>query len=428
MEHAMTNPTSTRREFIQKSSAALATASILASSSHAHAEGQDAIRVALIGCGGRGTGAAMQTLTAHPSCKIVALADAFQDRIDSSLKSLTESPNGARVIVPEDHRFVGFDAYKHATDAADVVLLAAPPRFRPDHIAYAVEKGKHMFVEKPVATDAPGLRRVIEACEAAKKKNLTIVSGLCWRYHAPRVETMKRVADGALGNIVTIETVYNAGGVWDPRITREAAKSDMEYQLRNWYYFTWLSGDHIVEQAVHGLDTMGWAMNDDPPAQCWGVGGRQQRTDPKYGNIWDHFSLVYEYANGVRGFHQCRHWGGTPSRVKDFIFGAKGACDVFGHTITGENAWKYEGPDADMYQTEINEFIGAVRSGKRIDDSKRMNNSTMLAIMGRMAAYTGQIVTWDQAMNSQQDLGPATLQWGSLPEPEFPKPGATKLI
>lgn len=418
----------TRREFIQKSSATLAAAAALGLSHGVHAEGQDVIRVALIGCGGRGTGAAMQTLAAHPSCKIVALADAFQDRLDSSLKALTESPNAARVEVPEERRFVGFDAYKAGTDAADVVLLTAPPRFRPDHLAYAVENGKHMFVEKPVATDAPGLRRVIEACEAAKAKNLTVVSGLCWRYHTPRVETMKRVADGAIGEIVSIETVYNAGGVWDPRITREAAKSDMEYQLRNWYYFTWISGDHIVEQAVHGLDTMGWAMNDDPPAQCWGVGGRQARTDPKYGNIWDHFSLVYEYANGVRGHHMCRHWPGSPTRVKDFVYGTKGSCDVFGNSIAGANAWSYDGPPADMYQTEINEFIGAVRSGNRIDDSKRMNHSTMLAIMGRMAAYTGQVVTWDAAMNSQQDIGPATYAWGDLPEPEFPIPGTTKLI
>lgn len=424
----MENFNPTRREFIRGSSAALAAAATFGFESKVHAEGKDVLRAALIGCGGRGTGAAKQTLAAHPSVKIVAMADAYKDRIEGSLKDLMTTPQKDRVDVPEERRFAGLDAYKAAIDAADIVLLTATPRFRPDHLAYAVEKGKHCFVEKPVATDAPGLRRIIESCEAAKKKNLTIVSGLCWRYHPPRVETMKRVADGAIGEIVAIETTYNAGGVWEPRITREAAKSELEYQIRNWYYYTWLSGDHIVEQAVHGLDTMAWAMHDEPPARCWGVGGRQQRTDPKYGNIWDHFSVVYEYASGVRGYHQCRHWAKTPTRVKDFLLGSKGTCDVFDHVITGEKKWKYEGADADMYQTEINAFIEAVRAGKRIDDSTRMIRSTMLAIMGRMAAYSGQVVSWDEAMNSKEDLGPAKLDGSEAPKPIVAVPGVTKIV
>lgn len=418
---------STRREFLQKSGATLAATAALGIASGAHAQGQDVLRVALVGCGGRGTGAAQQALAAHPSVKIVALADGFQDRLDAALKSLTEAGK-ERVDVPPERRFVGFDAYKQAIDAADIVLLASPPWFRPDHLEYAVEKGKHAFVEKPVATDAPGLRRIAAACEVARKKNLTMVSGLCWRYHTPRVETMNRVRDGAIGDIVAIETIYNSGGVWEPRITREQAKSEMEYQLRNWYYYTWISGDHICEQAVHGLDSMGWAMGDEPPARVHGVGGRQRRTDPKYGNIWDHFSLVYEYDNGVRGYHTCRHWAGTPSRVKDYVLGAKGTCDIFGNSITGASAWKYSGPEVDMYQSEINAFIGAVREGKPIDNSKYMINSTMLAIMGRMAAYTGEVISWDQAWNSQLELGPKSLEWGEAPKVEIPIPGVTKFI
>lgn len=424
----MSESTSTRRDFIRGGTSIVAAAAAAGFEQRVHAAGEDVIRVALIGCGGRGMGAASQTLAAHPSVRLVAMADGFADSLEKSLKELSASANGARVDVPEERRFVGLDAYKQAIDAADIVLLTAPPRFRPDHLAYTVEKGKHAFVEKPVATDAPGLRRIIESCELAKKKKLTIVSGLCWRYHTPRVETMKRVADGAIGDIIAIETTYNAGGVWEPRITREAAKSDMEYQLRNWYYYTWLSGDHIVEQAVHGLDTMGWAMRDEPPVRCWGVGGRQVRTDPKYGNIWDHFSIVYEYASGLRGYHTCRHWPGTPTRVKDVLLGSKGQCDVFANAITGANPWKYDGPKADMYQAEIDAFIGAVRSGERIDNSERMIRSTMLAIMGRMAAYTGEVVSWDAAMNSKEDLGPENPEWGNLPPAVIAVPGVTKLI
>ncbi len=200
-------------------------------------------------------------------------------------------------------------------DQVDVAILTTPPHFRPLHLAYAVEKGVHTFVEKPVATDAPGVRAVLKLCEEARKKNLSVVSGLCWRYFGPRREAMKRVADGALGEIVAIETTYDSGGVWDPRKTRDQVGSEMEYQMRNWYYYDWLSGDHIVEQAVHGIDTMGWAMGDKPPIQCFGSGGRQVRTEPGYGNIYDHFSIVYEYPNGVRGYHNSRHWRGCAQRV-----------------------------------------------------------------------------------------------------------------
>jgi predicted dehydrogenase len=429
----MREPNSTRRTFVKETAATLAAAAAVSQMDllpNAHAGGSDVIRVGLVGCGDRGTGAAEQALTADSNTRLVAMADAFQDRLDSSLEQLKGPKVGSRVDVPSERQYVGFDAYKNVIDQVDVVLLTTPPHFRPLHLAYAVEKGVHSFVEKPVATDAPGVRTVLQLIEDAKKKNLSLVSGLCWRYHTPRRETMKRVADGAIGDIVAVETTYNSRGVWDPRRSRDEVKSEMEYQMRNWYYYTWLCGDHIVEQAVHGLDTMAWALGDEPPLRCWGSGGRQVRTDPKYGNIYDHFSVVYEYPNNVRGYHNCRHWNGTAVQVKDYVLGAKGFCDVFGSKITGkdENSWTYRGAKNNMYQTEHDELFAAIRSGRPINNGLYAARSTLLAIMGRMAAYTGQVITWEMALNSQEKLGPAEYAWGDAPQQPVARPGETKFV
>jgi predicted dehydrogenase len=420
----------TRRTFFSQSAATVAAASAAAALlPNAHAAGSDLLRVGLVGCGGRGTGAAEQALTADKNVKLVAMADAFADRLESSLSTLQSSSVGARVEVPKERQYVGFDAYKNVIDQVDVVLLTTTPHFRPIHMAYAVEKGVHMFVEKPVATDAPGVRAVLETCEAAKKKNLAVVSGLCWRYHEPRRETMKRVLDGALGSIVAVETTYNSGGVWEPRVTRDQVSSEMEYQMRNWYYYTWLGGDHIVEQAVHGIDTMGWALGDKPPIQCWGSGGRQVRTDSVYGNIYDHFSIVYEYPDNVRGYHNCRHWRGTAQKTKDYILGSQGFADVFGSRITGANKWRFRSDNDqkyNMYQTEHNELFASIRAGRPIDNALYAARSTLLAIMGRMAAYTGQVITWEMALNSKESLGPAHYTWGDAPKQPVARPGLTK--
>lgn len=425
---------STRRTFVKQSVAsvvAATAASQLDLATNAYAGGSDALRVGLVGSGGRGTGAAEQALTADPNVKLVAIGDAFQDRIEGALSALSASPVASRVDVPKERQYVGFDAYKKVIDQVDVVLLTSTPHFRPQHMAYAVEKGVHMFVEKPVATDAPGVREVLRLAEAAKVKNLSVVSGLCWRYHIPRRETMKRVREGAIGEIVAVETTYDSGGVWEPRITREQAKSEMEYQMRNWYYYTWLSGDHIVEQAVHAIDTMAWALGDEPPMHCFGSGGRQVRVDPIYGNIYDHFSIVYQYENGARGYHNCRHWRNCYQQTKDYILGSKGTCDVFGSRITGETKWRLAKRDEDkynMYQTEHDEMFAAIRAGKPINNGVYMARSTLLGIMGRMAAYTGELVTWDKALNSQENLGPASYAWGDVPVPPVARPGVTKLI
>src|SRR5215212_5902137 len=430
----MRDPHPSRRAFVKESAAAVAAtaaAAQLALPPNAHAAGSDTLKVGLVGCGSRGTGAAEQALTADKNVKLVAVADAFQDRLEGCLSTLKGSPVADRVDVPRDRQFVGFDAYKNVIDQVDIVLLTSTPHFRPMHMEYAAQKGVHMFVEKPVATDAPGVRAVLQTCEEAKKKNLSIVSGLCWRYFERRREAMQRVLDGAVGDIVAIETTYNSGGVWEPVVTRDQVKSEMEYQMRNWYYYTWLSGDHIVEQAVHGIDTMAWAMRDEPPVRCWGSGGRQVRTDPKYGNIYDHFSVVYEYPNKVRGYHNCRHWKGTAQQTKDYVLGAKGFCDVFGRRngeprITGAKTWSYSGPKTNMYQVEHDEMFAAIRAGKDLNNGIYAARSTLLAIMGRMAAYTGEVITWEQALNSKESLAPAQYAWGDAPRRPIARPGVTK--
>lgn len=252
------------------------------------------------------------------------------------------------------------------------------------------------------------------------------MAGLCWRYHHPRRATLQRILDGTIGDPVAIETVYNVGGVWPPRRTRAEVSSEMEYQLRNWYYYTWLSGDGIVEQAVHGLDTMAWAMRDKPPIKCWGTRGRQTRTDAQFGNIFDHFSIVYEYPDDVRGYHTSRHWAGASQKINDYVRGTKGFCDVWKHTIHGEQPWQYNGPDNNMYQTEHDDLFRSIRTGKRIDNGIYMCHSTLLAIMGRMAAYTGQEITWEMALKSQEDLRPPAYEWGNAPRRPVAIPGQTE--
>jgi predicted dehydrogenase len=431
---------STRRIFLMKAATTAAAASAAYQvdiADNAYAGAGDSLRIGLVGCGGRGTGAAEQALSADPGNALVAMGDAFVDRIEESHSTLKGSAaNGVaeRVDVPANRRFVGFDAYKQVIDECDVVLLTTPPGFRPIHYAYAVEKGKHAFIEKPMAVDGPGLRMFLEAARKGKAKGLSAVNGFCWRYFTPRRELMARVHGGEIGPVVAIETTYNSQGVWEPdsgpHLPRAQCKSEMEYQMRNWYYYSWLSGDHIVEQAVHGLDTMAWAMNDAPPVRCWGVGGRQVRTEPKYGNIYDHFSIVYEYPDDVRGYHQCRHWANTATRTADFVQGSKGRADVFGRQISGPNKWRYRPADGakplDMYQAEHNEMFAALRAGKPINNAEQAVGSTLLALMGRMAAYTGEVITVEQAMNSQESLVPSAFTWGDAPKRPVPIPGVTK--
>jgi len=391
----------------------------------AHVASGDMIRVGLIGCGGRGTGAAADALGADKNIALVAMGDTFADRLEESLNGIKKAA-GDKVQVTPDRCFVGFDAYQKVIDSdVDVVLLCTPPHFRPQHLKAAVDAGKHVFCEKPVAVDAPGVRSVLETCEYAKQKNLSVVSGLCYRYDLAKRELMKRVHDGAIGDILSIHTTYLTGTLWHHG--RKEGWSDMEWQVRNWLYFTWLSGDHNVEQHVHSLDKAAWALQDEPPVACIGIGGREVRIEPQWGNIYDHFGITYEYANGVKVFAFCRQMAGCENDTNDHIIGTKGFAHVMRPEISGSERWRHRGKVPNMYQQEHDELFASIRKGIPVNNGLYMARSTMLAIMGRMAAYTGQRVTWEDAMNSQEKLGPEKYEWGPAPEPVVAVPGVTKL-
>jgi predicted dehydrogenase len=396
----------------------------------AHAAGNDLLRVGLIGCGSRGTGAAAEALKADENVKLVAMGDAFADRLQASLAKLKENTTiNSKVDVREDRCFVGFDAYRQVIDSGvDVVLLAEPPQFRPRSLKAAVEAGKHVFAEKPVAVDAPGIRSILATCEEARKKRLSIVSGLCLRYSLGFQESIQRIHDGALGEVRALLANDYRGSIWVK--PRQRKWTDMEWQMRNWYYFTWLSGDFNVEQHVHYLDICAWIMKGEYPVRAVGTGGRQVRIGPEYGNIYDHHSVVYEYANGARLFSNCRQQPGCHSDMSCDVLGAKGHARLTEKalTLTAGTTWKYSGPDNNIYQTEHDELFASIRKGKPINNGEYMAKSTMLAIMGRMATYTGQSITWDQAMNSKEDLTPEKLEWGSVPTPSVAMPGLTQFI
>jgi predicted dehydrogenase len=436
------NPSSakpaSRRDFLAGAAATAAGAALTSLAPNVHAAGSDILRIGLIGCGNRGTGAAEQALTADKNTKLVALGDMFSDRLQGSLNHLKSSKAvGGRVEVKPECCFTGFDAYKQVIPLVDVVLLTTPPHFRPLHFKAAVDAGKHIFAEKPVAVDAPGVRAVLKAAEEAKSKNLSVVAGLCWRYHHGMRDTMKRVHDGTIGDITSLQCTYYTTTPW--KRDRQPGWSDMEWQVRNWLFFTWLSGDFNVEQHVHSLDKMAWAMRDEYPISAVGCGGRQVRTEPVYGNIFDHHTVVYEYPKGVKLFAACRQQPGCPSDVSDHIMGTKGACHIEtgpfeGKVVSlpgGEKLWSSRSikrKNDNMYQNEHDELFASIRSGKPINNGEWMAKSSLMAIMGRMATYTGQVIAWDKALNSKEDLTPSAYELGPLPVGPVAKPGLTKFV
>ncbi len=419
----------TRRDFLKATAAITGSALSLTQVPFVHAGGGDVIRIGLIGCGGRGTGAAKQALRADEGVKLVAMGDAFRDRLDSSLESiLKEKDLTDKVDVPEARRHVGFDAFRQVIDQSDVVLLCTPPHFRPIHLKAAIDAGKHVFAEKPVAVDAPGVRAVEKACEEAARKKLSVVSGLCLRYSTNFREMMERIHAGAIGEIVSLQANDLRGRVWVKK--REPNWTDMEWQMRNWYYFTWLSGDFNVEQHVHFLDTCAWALKNEYPARVTGMGGRQVRTAPEFGHIYDHFSVVYEYANGVRLHSQCRQQEGCDKEMSAFAAGTRGRAYISEskmHITGGASEWEKPGKeDNDFYQQEHIELFAGIRKGKPINNGAYMAKSTMMAIMARMAAYTGKTITWEMAMNSHEDLSPPKYDWNvALALPPVAMPGET---
>jgi predicted dehydrogenase len=404
-----------------------------------HASASETIKVGLIGCGGRGTGAAENCLRADPNVKLVAMGDMFKDRLESSYSNLQKSDVSSKLQVSPEHRYGGFDAYMGVLKSGvDLVVLATPPHFRPMHIEAAVAAGKHIFAEKPVAVDAAGVRRVLAACLEAKQKSLAVVSGLCWRYHFGLRDTMAKVHGGEIGEIVSLQCTYNTSELWSRSLAEKNEKnwSDMEWQLRNWLYFTWLSGDHNVEQHIHSLDKMAWAMQDHP-VKAVGLGGRQSRTADDFGHIFDHHAVVYEFANGVRLFSLCRQQNNTHRDVSDQLVGTKGVCDLLGRgegsiKMRGskEKPWssRVAGRKDDMYQNEHNELLASIRAGKPKNDGEWMTKSTMMAIMGRMATYTGLEITLEMAMASKEDLTPKAYAFGPMPVPPVARPGITKFI
>ncbi len=433
-----------RRDFL-KATAALGAAASLAHVPFVHAQGADAVlKVGLVGCGGRGTGAAVQALNADRNVKLWSMGDSFRDKLDSSLRQIRSNEAlAAKIDVAAERQFVGFDAYQQVINSGvDVVLLCSPPQFRPAHLETAIRAGKHVFCEKPMAVDAPGVRRVIALEAEARRRSLSVVAGFCWRYYEPMRETVRRIHDGAIGDVVALHTNYITGALWHR--AREQGWSDMEWQLRNWPYFTWLSGDFNVEQHIHSLDKMMWVMRNTPPVRAYGLGGRQVRTGAEFGHIFDHMSVVYEFANGTRCFALARQQAGCHTETTDQIIGTRGKANLLGvsqqdrnwpqYSITGENAWRLPAAQlrgaVDMYQSEHNELFASIRSGRPINDIDWMAKSTMMGILGRMACYTGQMVTWDQAMNSREDLTPpGGWTFDRAPAiPEVARPGVTRFV
>jgi predicted dehydrogenase len=415
----------TRRDFVKRSTIATAgvSAGLMASGNFAYAGGTDSIRLGLVGCGGRGTGAADNCVKSSDGVTLVAMGDLFQDQMEKSKETLKERL-GDKFQVDGEHTFLGFDAYRKVIESdVDLVIFATPPAFRPTHLRAAIEAGKHVFIEKPVATDANGIRSVMGSAEMAEEKGLAIVAGTQRRHDPAYREAMTRIHDGAIGEIKTAQVYWNQGGLWNHE--REPGMSDMEWQIRNWLYFTWLSGDHIVEQHVHNIDVANWALQEHPE-KAIGVGGRQVRTDPSYGHIFDHFGIEFQYPSGARVFSMCRQQEGTPSRVEEHIIGTKGTSD--GHsTIEGETNWSYEGEDVNPYVQEHADLIASIRAGEPLNEGKRVAESVLTAIMGREAAYTGQEVTWEEVKNAEMDLAPGTMEFGSVPFPDVPEPGSTPL-
>ena len=415
-----------RRNFIQNTSILTGGALLGALSIErgAHGAGSDELKVALIGCGGRGSGAASQALSTKGPIKLVAMADAYKDRLEGSLANLKNQAKD-RVDVPEENKFIGFDAYKKAIAMADVVILATPPGFRPIHFEEAVRQGKHIFMEKPVAVDAVGVRRVIAAAAEAKKKDLKIGVGLQRHHQAGYIETIKRLQDGAIGDIVSMRAYWNDGGVWVK--PRQPGQTEMDYQMRNWYYFNWLCGDHINEQHIHNLDVINWVKNGYP-VKAHGMGGRQVRTGIEYGEIFDHHAVEFEYADGSRLYSQCRHIRGCWSSVSEHVVGTKGSADVGANRITGPTPFRFKADQPkDPYQQEHDDLFEAIRNNLPYNEAERGAKSTMTSIMGRMATYSGQVIEWDAAMASKIDLAPKSYAWDAMPQSLPDDKGAYKI-
>ncbi len=429
-----------RRDFVKNSSllaGGLLAAPILSQANY-FSGAPGTIKIALIGCGGRGTGAATQALRTKQNVQLVAMADAFRDRLDESFNNITEQMKETpdRIKVKDAHKYVGFDAYKQAIAKADVVILATPPGFRPIHFEEAIRQGKHVFMEKPVATDPAGIAKVLAAAEQAKAKKLNVVVGLQRRYQNSYRELYKRIQDGAIGDITSIQVWWNQGALWVKE--RKPEYTEMEYQMRNWYYFNWLCGDHIVEQHIHNIDVGNW-YKGAVPVSAVGMGGRAIRTGKEYGEIYDHHFVEYRYADGVVMNSQCRHWKDSVSHVDEELVGTKGRVICGRGTILdhkGNVVYQFDrAKENQPYQAEHDELFEAIAKGDyKFEDAKRAAETTLTAIIGRLATYSGQSISFEKALASGLSLQPAKYAFDA-PPPVLPdasgnyayaKPGLTK--
>ncbi len=425
------NATQSRRRFLKVSAATTlgVSAGLMGRGDFAYAGGTDTIRVGVVGCGGRGTGAARDAVQSADGVVITAMGDLFEDRLDRSMQGLKQEI-GAAFQVDKEHAFVGFDAYRYVIESdVDMVILATPPGFRPVHFRAAVEAGKHVFMEKPVSVDVAGTHAINEAGELATKKGLSVVAGTLYRRQPSFVEAIKRIHDGMIGELVSAQEYYMTGPIW--LRPRKPGMSDMEWQCRNWYYFTWLSGDHIVEQFVHNLDVINWVFQAHPES-CLAMGGRIERVDPSYGHIYDHFSVEYVYAGGVRVEAKCRQMKDVTTRVTNRVVGTNGVAELHpGWSVlrSHDGSVLFEAPEPgnNAYVQEHTDLIHSIREGLAINETRQIADSTLTAVLGRESAYTGQELTWDKLAGSGLDLVPPSLAFGPMPFPAVAIPGRTSI-
>ena len=436
-------PNSSRRQFVKTT--ALAGAGMLLPSMEisamANVLNDTTLKLAMVGCGGRGTGAVIQSLKADENVQLIAMADAFEDRLNGSLQSLQKEYAGSKKInVQEKHRYIGFDAYKKAIDQADVVILTTPPGFRPYHFEYAINAGKHVFMEKPIATDVPGIRKVLEMAKIAKEKKLNVVVGLQRRYQNNYLAMKQKIDEGKAGIITSGQVYWNSSGVWvNPRTPNQ---SELDYQMRNWYYFNWLCGDHILEQHIHNIDVANWFIGEYP-LSAQGMGGRLVRTGPEHGEIFDHHFVEFKYPSGAVISSQCRHQPGTWSKVGENFQGSKGSIEMNDAgaasiiDLEGNPIYNYRNKrDPNPYQVEHDKLFASIRNKEVISDSENAAKSNLTAIMGRMATYSGQMIHWEEALKSEKVLMPPTVTWDTTPPTvpgndgtyPIPTPGKTEVM
>ncbi len=412
-----------RRDFVKTGAAAAAGLAFMRSGNYAYAAGSDTLRYGLVGCGGRGTGAVTNAVEADPGVVLVAMGDLFEDHLDESRGKLTEQI-GDKFQVSNDATFVGWDAFKHVIDQdVDIVILATPPVFRPEHLRYAVEKGRNVFMEKPVSIDPVGARDVMDVGGIATQKGLAIVAGTQRRHEKQYLETIKRIHDGVMGEVIAGQVYWNQGALW--KVDRKPGWSDMEHHVRNWLYYTHLSGDHVVEQHIHNIDVANWVIQSHP-TKAVGVGGRQVRVSPDYGYVFDHFAVDLEYPNGARVLSMCRQQDETARYVGEHFQGTKGTSNA-ASWIRGDNTFRFEGENRNPYVQEHVDLIASIRAGEPLNEAQQMAETNLSALMVREAAYTGQEVTWDDIMTSTQNLTPPKWEFDEVPIFSAAVPGETKL-